>query len=172
MLAGSVGSSAAIVAAADEDGEGTYEATEEKSHLSIHALDALVDTLVALYDAVEPETGETGGSATGKAVAQEDDGRGHTGDEEIEINPQEFFEAHAVDGRVPLVALTNCQWDLARVVFDTGLLTPTHMLDWAYASGATAAGADQAAFDALVGRISDTLDEFFETTDRDSVSDV
>jgi predicted RNA-binding protein with RPS1 domain len=172
MLAGSAGSSAAIVPAADNNGKGTYGVTEEKSHLSIHALDALVDSLVALYDAVELEAGETGVSATRKAVAQGDDGRGHTGDEEIEIDPQEFFDTHAVDGHVPLVALTNCQWDLARVVFDTGLLTPTHMLDWAYASGATAAGADQAAFDALVGRISDTLDEFFETTDGDGVSDV
>ena len=161
--------SVAIAAAAADGGEGTYEGSGEKSHLSEKAFDALVNTLVALYDAVE--AGERGVWATGKGVAPGDGGRGHTRGEELEIDPQVFFEAHVADGRVPLVTLTNGQWDLARVVFDTGLLTPVHMLDWAYAGGATAAGADQAAFDALVGRISDALDEFFETADGGSVSE-
>ena len=136
--------------------------------LSLDAFDVLVDALVGLYDTVGSE---------GKVSVHTVDDQAPdvpsldvTDRGEVEIDPQVFFELMSVVGddnipRVPLAALTDGKWDLAKITFGTGLLTPSQMLDWAYATGASDRGLNQQAFDELVDRIGEVLDEFFEELD-------
>ncbi len=68
--------------------------------------------------------------------------------------------------QLSLALLTDGNWDLAKVVFVAGLLSPGQSLDWAYACGASDGFLSQAAFDVLVDGLEDAVNEYFETDPR------